>query len=96
MFHNIKIYKMIKKTTLLFALFICIYSCGKKEPNTTTLESTYKYDTDSEQNSNEVSDTMMQNRNQVIEKIPKQLQMNKPLTNHPLQQTECIIMCIFR
>ena len=58
---------MIKKTTLLFALFICIYSCGKKEPNTTTLESTYKYDTDSEQNSNEVSDTMMQNRNQVIE-----------------------------
>ncbi|MNQ49189.1 hypothetical protein D3C85_630920 [compost metagenome] len=67
MFHNIKFYKMIKKTTLLFALLISIYSCGKKEPSTIIPEPTYEYDANSEQYSNEVSDTTMSNRNQVIE-----------------------------
>jgi hypothetical protein len=40
---------MIKKTTILFTLLICIYSCGKKEESTVTPEPKYEYDTNSEQ-----------------------------------------------
>lgn len=39
---------MIKKTTLLFALLIFIYSCGKKE-STVTPEPTYEHNPNSEQ-----------------------------------------------
>ena len=50
---------MIKKTTLLFSLLICIYSCKKKEESTITPEPTYEYDPNSEQYS-KASDTLTQ------------------------------------
>ena len=53
---------MIKKTTLLFALLICIYSCGKKESNNVITEPSQEYDTNSEQYSYE-SDTLTQYKN---------------------------------
>ena len=34
---------MINKKTILFALLVCIYSCGKKEPSNITPEPTYEY-----------------------------------------------------
>jgi hypothetical protein len=60
---------MIKKTTLLFALLMCIYSCGKKEESTITPEPKYEYDTNSEQYSGPPSETVTpQNENIVTEK----------------------------
>lgn len=67
MFHNIKFYKMIKKITLLFALLMCIYSCGKKEESTVTSEPKYEYDPNSEQYSKD-SDTLTQYENTVVQK----------------------------
>ncbi len=43
---------MINKKIILFALLVCIYSCGKKEPSNITPEPTYEYN----QNSEQVSD----------------------------------------
>lgn len=40
---------MINKKTILFALLVCIYSCGKKEPSNITPEPTYEYNPNSEQ-----------------------------------------------
>ena len=40
---------MINKKTILFALLVCIYSCGKKEPSNITPEPTYEYNSNSEQ-----------------------------------------------
>lgn len=40
---------MINKKTILFALLVCIYSCGKKEPINITPEPTYEYNPNSEQ-----------------------------------------------
>jgi hypothetical protein len=59
---------MIKKATASLILLLCFYSCGKQEANTGTPEQKYEYAPNSEQYSNEVSDTVMSNRNQVIEK----------------------------
>lgn len=60
---------MIKKSTLVFSvLLICIYSCGKKEPDTVTLEPTYGYNPNSEQYSKNTSDTITHYENAVIEK----------------------------
>jgi len=58
---------MIKKTTLLFALLMCIYSCGKKEESTVTPEPKYEYDPNSEQYSKD-SDTLTQYENTVVKK----------------------------
>ena len=58
---------MIKKATASLILLLCFYSCGKQEANTGTPEQKYEYAPNSEQYSNEVSDTVMSNRNQVIE-----------------------------
>lgn len=58
---------MINKKTILFALLVCIYSCGKKEPSNITPESTYEYDPNSEQYS-KASDTLTQYENTVVKK----------------------------
>ena len=58
---------MIKKATVSSMLLLCFYSCGKQEASTVTPKPKYEYDPNSEQYSNEVSDTIMSNRNQVIE-----------------------------
>lgn len=57
---------MIKKTTLLIALLICIYSCGKKEESTVTPEPKYEYDTNSEQYSEPPSETVTPNNENIV------------------------------
>lgn len=59
---------MIKKTNVLLSvLLMCFYSCGKKE-STVTPESTYEYEPNYEQNSKNVTDTVTQFENSVVEK----------------------------
>lgn len=77
---------MIKKTTLLFALLICIYSCGKKEESTVTTEPKYEYDTNSEQYSGPPSETVTpQYENTVAEKTePTNIEKYSQLKNNDI------------